>query len=207
MTAATASHATANATSRRPGDADQPAEKGRDALAAAELEPDRIHMAKDRPRGRSKLRLRPEQPSRGDDGERRLQGVERERRRGEPPPSGAQHVGRADVARADRSEIAGAGELASGSARTGSIRGDSRAPAPAPPHTKSRPFCPMRSGDVRWPKPIRARRDRQPASALPGPRAAPRRRVCCGSANGAPPDRAHKARRDRSGSRPPARRR
>ena len=60
MSAATASQTTSEHDRRRPGEADEAAEIGRDALAAAELEPDRIHVAEDRARRRRERRRRSE---------------------------------------------------------------------------------------------------------------------------------------------------
>ena len=98
---------------RRPSEADQRAEIGRDALAAAELEPDRIHVAEDRARSRRERRRRPKQPPRQHDRQRRLQRVERERRRRQPLAAGAQDIGGADVARADRAQVPCPGSLVS----------------------------------------------------------------------------------------------
>ena len=67
-------------------------------------------MPEDRAGGRRKPGLRSEDRRGEHDGERRFQRVEDERRRGEALAAGAQHVGRPDIARADRPQVAGAGE-------------------------------------------------------------------------------------------------
>ena len=67
-------------------------------------------MAEDRARRRREPRLGPEEKRSEDDGERRFQRVEDQRRRREALAPGAQNVGRADIARADRPQVAGAEE-------------------------------------------------------------------------------------------------
>ena len=68
-------------------------------------------MAEEGARGAGELGRRAEQQTgAATDRRRRLQRVEDKGRGGEVLAAGAQHVGRADVARADRAQIPGAGE-------------------------------------------------------------------------------------------------
>ena len=71
---------------------------------------------------------RPEQMLREQDRRGRLEAVEDQRQRGEPLAAGPQHIGRADIARADRRGRRPCRRAGSAAARTGSTRADSRAP-------------------------------------------------------------------------------
>ena len=84
---------------------DDDAHERGDALAALELQPDRVAMADERTGGREQG-VTGEQVCDQQDGDRALGHVEQQGRGGEAFPTGAQDVGRADVARADRAQIA-----------------------------------------------------------------------------------------------------
>lgn len=83
---------------------DDPHQRG-DALAALEPEPDGVAMADERTGG-CQQRVAGEQVRDQQHGDRALGHVEQQRRGGEAFPPGAQDVGGADVARADRAQIA-----------------------------------------------------------------------------------------------------
>ena len=92
-------------------------------------QPDRIEMAEEgADRGeRRELRLvRPDQPGEQHRGGA-LGGVEQQGRGGEPLAAGPQHIGRADIARADRAHVAERRRRGSAAARTGSRPAHSRA--------------------------------------------------------------------------------
>ena len=63
-------------------------------------------MAEDRACRRGERRWRSERPPGQNDSQRRLENVKNERRGRKPLAAGAQDVGRADVPRADRTQIA-----------------------------------------------------------------------------------------------------
>src|SRR3954454_7297113 len=63
-------------------------------------------MAQQRSGCRECARLVADEDLRDHDGDRRLQAIENERQRCEPLASGAQHIGRADIARADVADVA-----------------------------------------------------------------------------------------------------
>src|SRR5271163_3472757 len=95
----------------RPAGADQAAEKGRHALAAAKAQPHGIEMAEKGARRAGKAgRFVMKQDRRQEIREGRLQRVENERRSGEILAPCAQHIGRADIAGADGAQVRGARE-------------------------------------------------------------------------------------------------
>ncbi len=95
----------------RPHQHDQDAERRRRPLAAAKAEPERKHVADHRAAGGGERRLRAP-PCADDDRRGPLRHVEQQGQRGEAFAAGAQHVGRADVARADPADVAMAAEPA-----------------------------------------------------------------------------------------------
>ena len=87
-----------------------------------------IEVADHRARGGERPRRLAESRWASKHGRRRLEAVEDQSQRSEPLASGAQHVGRADIARPIVAQVALAARAASASARTGSTRTNSRAP-------------------------------------------------------------------------------
>ena len=94
----------------RPGEAGENAEIGGDAFAAAEAEPHRTDMPEEGAEAGDEGRYRAEPGERYQDGRRALQPVAQQGCRGERLVAGSQHVGGADIARADGADIAEAGQ-------------------------------------------------------------------------------------------------
>jgi hypothetical protein len=85
----------------RPGDREQHAQRGGDALAALEAEPDRERWPSTSEQAATEAASGPTGAIGDQDRDRALAAVEDQRRRGQALAAGAQHVGRADIARAD----------------------------------------------------------------------------------------------------------
>ena len=95
----------------RPEQAEQHADIGRDALAALEAEPDRKQVAEKRAECGDHRGRRSAEVAGDDNGHGAFQHVAEQRRGGQALAAGAQHVGRADIAGADRAQILRAGDL------------------------------------------------------------------------------------------------
>ena len=86
---------------------------GGDALAALEAEPDREEVAEEGAEpGDERGVASPPNASRDQHRGGALEHVAEQRRGGEALAAGAQHIGRADIAGADRADVAEAGEPA-----------------------------------------------------------------------------------------------
>src|SRR5690606_15148917 len=93
-----------------PGEAEADAERSGHALASLEPQPDREAVSEHRADGGESRCLGPP-PPREPNRQKAFRAVEQQRRRREPLAAGAQHVGGADVARADGANVAPSGRL------------------------------------------------------------------------------------------------
>ena len=90
---------------RRPEQPDQHADIDGDALAAFEFQPDREQVAEKGAERRQHRGVGTAEIAGDDHRDRALQRVADQRRRGEALAAGAQHIGGADIAGADRAQI------------------------------------------------------------------------------------------------------
>ena len=96
---------------RDPGKSEQHTDEGRHALAALEAEPDRKQVAEESAEARDQSGLGSEHMARDQDRRGALQHVAKQGRGGQPLASGAQHIGRTDIAGADGADVRTAEQL------------------------------------------------------------------------------------------------